>query len=136
MKQLSFKIKAYRRRKHILHIVKKYAREKKRNPKTMPYVDPRFSAITQGIVLSAYICSLYKHKNIDLWRELRFFSGKKTMKAYKKIDEVIEQSNKDGFVFEPEYICAKRSTKYIFTLMYAYRLIKIPLLFKRGYTNF
>ncbi len=136
MKPLSFKIKAYRRRAYTLRTVKQYAAQRLQNPKSAPYIDPSLSDIMQGIVLAAYTCSLYKHAGINLWYELRYAHRRRLIRVRYKLDKIIEQAYIDGFMYEPEYISAKRCARYILSLIYAHQPIKIPSLFKRGYTNF
>lgn len=144
MKQLFFRLKSYIINKAaytaFIFNVKQYAAQKLRKPKSQPISRCRLD-IAQGLVLSAYICSLYRHKSIDFWRMLLFASTKKIRKIRPELAAVIDQSFADGFVYEPEYLLARKVAIYIiYTLTsrsFIHSLTKIPFLylyFRKGTT--
>lgn len=108
MKQLSSKKEVFLRDVSSIRLAKKYARriKKEKRPKTAK----KYSAYMRGLVLAAYVFDLYEH-NYKLFRR-GMLRGRKSFFCH--LVELIEQSFKDGFLFEDEALLAKRSISFLF----------------------
>lgn len=133
MKQLFVRVKYFFLYKAVyaafIFDVKQYAARKLRKPKSQPIARCGLDT-AQGLVLAAYVCSLYRHKDIDLWRVLLFDSPSKIRP---KLADVIDQSFDDGFIYEPEYLIARKEAIYILDTLtshpFIHSITKIPFLY-------